>query len=62
MLAGREFDERDQRSQSGESNNSYLPVVMNETAERRLFGNENAVGKRLRDSKQSYEVVGVVRD
>jgi len=62
MLAGREFDERDQRSQSAESNNSYLPVVMNETAERRLFGNENAVGKRLRDSKQSYEVVGVVRD
>ena len=74
MLAGREFDERDQRShavsQPGSSKTSTLllgtpaamPVVMNETAERRLFGNENAVGKRLRDGKQSYEVVGVVRD
>jgi ABC-type antimicrobial peptide transport system permease subunit len=39
-----------------------MPVVMNEAAERRLFGNENAVGKRLRDGNQSYEVVGVVRD
>jgi ABC-type antimicrobial peptide transport system permease subunit len=36
--------------------------VLNETAERRLFGNENAIGKRVRDDKQSYEVVGVVRD
>jgi macrolide transport system ATP-binding/permease protein len=70
MLAGREFDERDQQSQAGSQRDSSttspllvaMPVVMNEAAERRLFGNENAVGKRLRDGKQSYEVVGVVRD
>ena len=39
-----------------------LPVVLNETAAHRLFGNGNAIGKRVRDDKQSYEVVGVVRD
>jgi predicted permease len=62
MLAGREFEERDQRSPAGGSKTSSLPAVLNETAERRLFGNENAIGKRVRDDKQSYEVVGVVRD
>ncbi|HEY4741184.1 MAG TPA: ABC transporter permease [Candidatus Acidoferrales bacterium] len=66
MLAGREFDERDQRIQPNAEIDSpsavVMPVVMNETGERRLFGNENAVGKRLRKGKQSYEVVGVVRD
>jgi macrolide transport system ATP-binding/permease protein len=62
MLAGREFEDRDQRSQADGSKSFSLPLVLNETAERRLFGNENAIGKRLRDEKQSYEVVGVVRD
>ena len=60
MLAGREFVELDQRSQADGSNT--LPVVLNESAERRFFGNGNAIGKRVRDDKQSYEVVGVVRD
>ena len=62
MLAGREFEERDQRSQPDGSKTVSLPAVLNESAEHRLFGNENAVGKRVRDQKQSYEVVGVVRD
>jgi putative ABC transport system permease protein len=62
MLAGREFEERDQRSQADGSKTFSLPVVLNETVERRLFGNEKALGKRVRDDKQSYEVVGVVRD
>ncbi len=62
MLAGREFEERDQRSQADGSKTFSLPVVLNETAERRLFGNENAIGKRVRDDKHSYEVVGVVHD
>jgi len=60
MLAGREFEERDQRSRADGRQILSLPAVLNETAERRLFGNENAVGKRVRDDKQSYEVVGVV--
>jgi len=66
MLAGREFEERDQRSAvegpQSASSQMALPLVLNESAEHRLFGNENAVGKRLQDDKRSYEVVGVVRD
>ena len=66
MLAGREFEERDQRRQSDGSNTFTtpiaLPAVLNESAARKLFGNLNPIGKRARDDKQSYEVVGVVRD
>ena len=62
MLAGREFEERDQRNPADGSKTFSLPVMLNETAERRLFGNDNAIGKRVRDDNQSYEVVGVVRD
>jgi ABC-type antimicrobial peptide transport system permease subunit len=56
MLAGREFVDGDQRSQK------TLPVVLDESAARGFFGNGNAIGQRLRDDQQSYEVVGVVRD
>jgi macrolide transport system ATP-binding/permease protein len=62
MLAGREFEERDQRGQPDGSQAFALPAVLNERAEHRLFGNENAIGRRVRDDKQSYEIVGVVRD
>jgi macrolide transport system ATP-binding/permease protein len=62
MLAGREFNDGDQRNQESGSKTSSLPMVLNETAERRLFGNENAIGKHVRDDKQSYEVVGLVHD
>ena len=70
MLAGREFEERDQPSHADGSKTSSLPgvpavalpAVLNETAERKLFGNENAIGKRVKDDKQNYEVVGVVHD
>jgi predicted permease len=60
LLAGREFEESDQRSQADAS--KALPAVLNESAERRLFGNQNAIGKRVRDDKRSYEVVGLVPD
>ena len=62
MLAGREFEELDQRSQADGSNAVALPVVLNGSAARGFFGSGNAIGKRVRDDKQSYEVVGVVRD
>jgi macrolide transport system ATP-binding/permease protein len=66
MLAGREFLDRDQRIEAASSRTSaqpaVLPVVLNETAARGFFGNGNALGKRLRDDQQSYEVVGVVHD
>jgi len=60
MLAGREFEERDQRSQADAS--KALPAVLSESAEHKLFGNQDALGKRVRDDRQSYEVVGVVPD
>jgi len=62
MLAGREFDEQDQRSQAEKSNAVAFPVVLNERAARAFFGNDDVIGKRLRDDKQSYQVVGVVPD
>jgi predicted permease len=60
MLAGREFVEPDQRSHAEGS--KTLPAVLNESAARGFFGKGNAIGKRVRDDKRSYEVVGVVRD
>jgi predicted permease len=60
MLAGREFVEVDQRNEKDES--KTLPVVLDASAARGFFGNENAIGKRIKDDQQSYEVVGVVRD
>jgi predicted permease len=62
MLAGREFEDRDQRSPADGSKTSSLPAVLNETASHKLFGTRNALGKRVRDDHRSYEVVGVVRD
>jgi predicted permease len=62
VLVGREFAERDERT-SGEGPKAVpLPVVLNESAARGLFGNGNAVGKRVTEDQRSYEVVGVVHD
>ena len=60
MLAGREFVEPDHQSHGDSS--KTLPAMLNESAARGFFGNGNAIGKRVRDDKQSYDVVGVVRD
>jgi hypothetical protein len=72
LVAGREFEERDQRIKAGALETptssvstmlpTALPAVLNETAARGFFGNENALGKRIRDEKQSYEVVGVIHN
>ena len=62
MLVGREFVEPDQRSETDISHSSSLPAVLNESGARGFFGNQNAIGKHLKNDEQSYEVVGVVRD
>jgi putative ABC transport system permease protein len=62
LISGREFEERDQQSHADGSRTFSLPAVLNETAAHALFGNASALGKRLRDDKQSYEVVGVIRN
>jgi ABC-type antimicrobial peptide transport system permease subunit len=62
LLAGREFEELDQQSPAPASGAVALPAVLNESAARGFFGNGNAIGQRIRDDKQSYEVLGVVND
>ena len=61
-LAGREFDLHDQQLPAADLPTTVLPAVLNESAARKLFGNATALGKRLRDRKRSYKVVGVIRD
>jgi predicted permease len=65
MLSGREFNDADERSlmeQAPENATRTLPVVINVTAAKKLFGSTDAVGKHLRDGSRGYEVVGVVHD
>lgn len=61
-LAGREFEEHDQRTSLEASTSAALPAVLNQTAKQKLFGNEDAIGRLIRDDKSPYEVVGVIRD
>lgn len=61
MLSGHEFSESDQRSPAREQGD-VLPLVLNESAARGLFGNSNAIGQRLTEDQQPYDVVGVVGD
>ena len=67
ILAGREFEERDQRVDAEAPDVSgapvpTLPLVLNEKAARALFGKDNPIGKHLRGDRRGYEVVGVVPD
>jgi ABC-type antimicrobial peptide transport system permease subunit len=67
ILAGREFEERDQRVDAGAPIASgvpvpTLPLMLNEKAARALFGKDNPIGKHLRGDRRAYEVVGVVPD
>ena len=60
VLAGREFDLRDQRLEP--SQDQVLPVIVNQTAARAFFGAGQPLGRRISDAGKSYVVVGVVRD
>ncbi len=60
VLAGREFDARDQRVDP--SKTQVLPVVLNQTAAHAFFANGDPIGRRISDAGKSYEVVGVVKD
>jgi predicted permease len=64
VLSGREFEERDQRATSDGSKTAPLPALLNEAAARELFGesHSHAVGRLVREDKQTYDVVGVVRN
>ena len=62
LLAGREFSDRDEFDVVGASNTAAIPAILNENAERALFGDAAGTGKRLSRGNRSYEVVGVVRN
>ena len=67
ILAGREFEESDQRIDAESTIASSapipsLPLVLNERAAHALFGKDNPIGKHLRGDRRAYEVVGVVPD
>jgi hypothetical protein len=66
LVAGREFNEQDERagagSAAGPENNVATPLVLNQRAARKFFGEQTAVGQRLQDRQKTYEVVGVVPD
>jgi ABC-type antimicrobial peptide transport system permease subunit len=66
VLAGREFTEADVRSADernrSEGTAAAMPLLLNETAARDLFGSGDAVGRRVRKELQAYDVTGVVRD
>jgi len=59
MVEGREFNERDQNI---DGKNTALPVVLNQSAARELFGNADPIERRIAESSRAYEVVGLVKD
>jgi predicted permease len=65
LLAGREFDERDQRLNIDPTSPDVgqpLPLILNQKAAHSLFAGGNPIGKHLRGDRQAYEVVGIVPD
>ncbi len=64
LVDGREFTDRDQRleSASSQSPRTEIPVVLNETAARQIFGAGNPLDRRIREEKETYFVIGVVKD
>jgi putative ABC transport system permease protein len=64
LLAGHEFVEADQKIATDTTGVTAvaMPIVLNQKAAQGLFGNQQALGKRVRHERQSYEVVGVVNN
>jgi predicted permease len=66
VVAGRGFDERDER-RPGQVGGQPAVVVVNESFARRYFGGRSPLGRRLGlgvgpDTRTDLEIVGVVRD
>ena len=60
LREGREFDRRDQQLDASQSKS--LPVVLNQSAARELFGDRDPLGRRIWENSRAYEVVGLVKD
>jgi len=65
LLAGRDFEERDQHLNSSLTAGvppAVLPAILNEKSARSLFPTGNPMGQRIRDGRNAYEVIGIVHD
>jgi predicted permease len=64
MVGGHEFDRRDllPDAPAAKGAAAAVPVIVNQTAARDLFGSDNPIGRRVREGEASYTVVGVTRD
>jgi predicted permease len=60
LVSGHEFDIRDQQSDIPPG--SATPAVINRSAARALFGEENPIGRLIHEDAASYTVVGVTHD
>jgi predicted permease len=59
LLSGREFGQHDLMEGNGAT---PAPLILNHKAAQALFPDGNAIGGRVHDSKQNYQVAGVVPD
>jgi predicted permease len=57
LIAGRDFDQQD-------TPNAPKVAIINDALSRKLFGNENPIGKSFQESgiSEPYEIVGLVKD
>ncbi|MCL5278878.1 MAG: ABC transporter permease [Planctomycetes bacterium] len=63
LLMGRDFGPQDEPTASGSPpDQTPRPLIIDQTCARRLFGNENPVGKLVRGDGRPREVIGVVGD
>jgi predicted permease len=59
ILRGAEFGNRDLRSDPAPG--AMLPAIINQTAAKRLFGDADPLGRRIRQDQRTFQVAGVVR-
>jgi predicted permease len=59
LLRGTEFGNRELRSDPAAG--ATLPAIINQTAAKRLFGDTDPLGRRIRQDRRTFQVAGVVR-
>jgi macrolide transport system ATP-binding/permease protein len=66
LVAGREFNEQDERADIGQAagaeNDVPTPLILNQKAARKFFGDGTAIGQQLQNGRDTYVVVGTVPD
>ncbi len=69
LVAGRDFDDRDVRSEAGDPNAMppYRVAIVNESFARKYFGDRSAIGRHIGfginpGTKTPIEIVGIVKD